>query len=185
MSFLQALTRRLRPAPKPDDSRWVVLDVESSGLDPKRDRLLAIAAIAVYTDGPRARVVPGDSFEVVLRQEVDIADKGNILLHGIGVGAQRQGVPPDTALTAFERFIGNSPLIAFHAAFDQTLILRAFDNVLGYRPADFDYVIEMIARDRVDVDHMITDVVKLDALPEAFEALRKPVTQCKVMLENA
>jgi (R,R)-butanediol dehydrogenase/meso-butanediol dehydrogenase/diacetyl reductase len=57
--------------------------------------------------------------------------------------------------------------------------------VLGYRPADFDYVIDMIARDRVDVDHMITDVVKLDALPEAFEALRKPVTQCKVMLENA
>ena len=56
--------------------------------------------------------------------------------------------------------------------------------VLGYRPADFDYVIDMIAKDRVDVDHMITDVVKLDALPEAFEALRKPVTQCKVMLQN-
>lgn len=56
--------------------------------------------------------------------------------------------------------------------------------VLGYRPADFDYVIEMIAKDRVDVDHMITDVVNLDTLPAAFEALRKPVHQCKVMLEN-
>ncbi|MBP6014869.1 MAG: alcohol dehydrogenase catalytic domain-containing protein [Alphaproteobacteria bacterium] len=56
--------------------------------------------------------------------------------------------------------------------------------VLGYRPADFDYVIEMIAKDRVDVDHMITDVVNLDGLPAAFEALRKPTTQCKVMLEN-
>jgi DNA polymerase-3 subunit epsilon len=136
MSFIQALTRRLRPAPKPDDSRWVVLDVESSGLDPKRDRLLAIAAIAVYTDGPRARVAPGDSFEVVLRQDVHVADKGNILLHGIGVGAQRQGMPPETALASFGDFIGSSPLIAFHAAFDQTLILRAFDAVLGYRPAN-------------------------------------------------
>jgi (R,R)-butanediol dehydrogenase/meso-butanediol dehydrogenase/diacetyl reductase len=54
--------------------------------------------------------------------------------------------------------------------------------VLGYRPADFDYVIEMIAKDRVDVAHMITDRVTLDQLPAAFEALRKPTTQCKVMV---
>jgi (R,R)-butanediol dehydrogenase/meso-butanediol dehydrogenase/diacetyl reductase len=56
--------------------------------------------------------------------------------------------------------------------------------VLGYRPADFDYVIDMIAKDRVDVEHMITDVVDLNGLPAAFEALRKPTHQCKVMLEN-
>jgi (R,R)-butanediol dehydrogenase/meso-butanediol dehydrogenase/diacetyl reductase len=56
--------------------------------------------------------------------------------------------------------------------------------VLGYRPADFDYVIAMIASDRVDVAPMITDIVDLDKLPGAFEALRKPVHQCKVMLEN-
>ena len=56
--------------------------------------------------------------------------------------------------------------------------------VLGYRPADFDYVIAMIASDRVEVGHMLTDVVDLDGLPGAFEALRKPSHQCKVMLEN-
>lgn len=56
--------------------------------------------------------------------------------------------------------------------------------VLGYRPADFDYVIAMIASDRVDVAHMVTDIVTLDDLPAAFEALRKPTHQCKVMLEN-
>ena len=136
MNILQALTRRLRPDPGVDDSRWVVLDVESSGLDPKRDRLLAIAAIAVHLgDGP-PRIALGDSFEVVLRQDVQVADKDNILLHGIGVGAQRQGVPPAAALGAFEQFIGKAPLIAFHAAFDQMLILRAFDAVLGRRPTN-------------------------------------------------
>ncbi len=56
--------------------------------------------------------------------------------------------------------------------------------VLGYRPADFDYVIAMIAADRIDVEAMITDIVDLDGLPSAFEALRKPAHQCKVMLEN-
>lgn len=56
--------------------------------------------------------------------------------------------------------------------------------VLGYRPTDFDYVIATIARDRIDVAPMITDIVGLDALPDAFEALRYPAHQCKVMLEN-
>jgi (R,R)-butanediol dehydrogenase/meso-butanediol dehydrogenase/diacetyl reductase len=56
--------------------------------------------------------------------------------------------------------------------------------VLGYRPADFDYVIAMIASDRVDALQMLTDIVALDGLPGAFEALRHPSHQCKVMLEN-
>jgi (R,R)-butanediol dehydrogenase/meso-butanediol dehydrogenase/diacetyl reductase len=56
--------------------------------------------------------------------------------------------------------------------------------VLGYRPADFDYVIAMIASNRVDVTQMVTDIVDLDRLPGAFEALRHPSYQCKVMLEN-
>jgi (R,R)-butanediol dehydrogenase/meso-butanediol dehydrogenase/diacetyl reductase len=54
--------------------------------------------------------------------------------------------------------------------------------VLGYTAADFDFVIEMIARDRIDVAPMITDRIALDALPQSFEALRKPTTQCKVMV---
>lgn len=56
--------------------------------------------------------------------------------------------------------------------------------VLGYTEKDFDYVIAMIASDRIDVSAMITDVVSLDSLPDAFEALRHPTHQCKVMLEN-
>ena len=36
----------------------------------------------------------GDSFEAVLRQPEAGVDKANILLHGIGVGAQRDGLDP-------------------------------------------------------------------------------------------
>ncbi len=116
--------------------RWAALDVESSGLDPKRDRLIAIAAIALHLEGGRPRINLGDSFEVVLRQPEIAADKPNILLHGIGVGAQRAGVEPAIALEAFERWLGDAPLVAFHAAFDEALIQRAMHKVLGRRLAN-------------------------------------------------
>lgn len=125
---------RWRPgATAADSRRWVVVDVETSGLDAQRDRLLAIAGIALTLDGGRPRIVLGDSFEVVLQRAEAPVDKPNILLHGIGVGAQRRGCDPALALAAFEGWVGGSPLIAFHSAFDQTMIDRAMLAVLGRR----------------------------------------------------
>ena len=105
--------------------RWVVVDVETSGLDAAHDRLLAIAAVALRVDWPRRRlaIAPADSFEVVLRQQ-QASGRDNILLHGIGVQRQTEGVPPAQALEAFRRFVGPAPLLAFHAAFDRMLIGR-------------------------------------------------------------
>lgn len=114
-----------------DERRWVVLDVEASGLDATRDRLLAIAAIGLRFEGRAPQIDLGDSFEVVLRQPEGAVDKANILLHGIGVGAQREGMEARAALEAFERWVGAAPLIAFHAAFDATLIERAMRAKLG------------------------------------------------------
>jgi DNA polymerase-3 subunit epsilon len=118
------------------DDRWIVLDVESSGLDTTRDRLLAIAAIAVRTAGDRPWIDCADSFEALLRQGDDgqAPDKENILVHGLGVGEQRRGAEPSDALQAFERFAGSSPLLGFHVAFDRKLIERDFRAVLGRRP---------------------------------------------------
>ncbi len=112
-------------APPVDETRWVMLDVETSGLDPTRDRLLAIAAIGLRVDwgGKTLNVDIGDSFEVVLQQD-QVSNKDNILLHGIGVQQQRDGMAPALALGAFRSFVGQSPLLAFHAAFDQTMIAR-------------------------------------------------------------
>lgn len=116
-----------------NEQRWVMLDVETSGLDPYQDRLLAIAAIALKVDWEHKRlsVDLGDSFEVVLRQDQVTAAKDNILLHGIGVQSQREGMDPAQALEAFAGYVWQSPLLAFHAAFDQTLILRHMKLHLG------------------------------------------------------
>ena len=122
----QRVFARTAPA---EGSRWVVIDVETSGLDPQRDRLLAVAAIAVRTGAATPVIDLGDSFEVVLRHEGAVAEKPNILLHGIGVGAQRGGVPAGDALAAFHAWLGDAPLLAFHAAFDRAMIERAMHAV--------------------------------------------------------
>jgi DNA polymerase-3 subunit epsilon len=57
--MLTSLKRWWRPPPTLDATRWVVLDVESTGLDVRRDRLLAIAAVAVQVTDGRARIDAG------------------------------------------------------------------------------------------------------------------------------
>jgi len=74
--------------------RCAVLDVEASGPDAKHCWLIAIAAVAMQLNGWQARIALGDSFEIVLRQPEVKPDRAKILLHGIGVGAQRHGVEP-------------------------------------------------------------------------------------------
>ncbi|MBL8326506.1 MAG: 3'-5' exonuclease [Rubrivivax sp.] len=121
--------RRLAGGGMPPGSRWVVLDVETTGLDPRTDRLLAIAAIALRLEGERPVVDLHDSFDAVLRQDGQaagaVADKANILVHGIGVGAMRAGADPAEVLRAFRAWAGPAPRLGFHVAFDQAVIERA------------------------------------------------------------
>jgi len=113
--------------------RWVVVDVETTGLDVEHDHLLSIAAVAlVFEPGatsPRIRL--DDSFEGVLHHESPSADKDNILLHGIGVAAQRAGAAPRDVLAAFEAWRAEAPLLAFHAPFDAAMLGRAMALHLG------------------------------------------------------
>ncbi len=110
------------------EARYVVVDVESSGLNVDKDRLIAIGAIAV----DKGRINLADSMEIVLQQE-KISDKDNILIHGITGEAQREGVPPVEALLTFLEYLGKDPLIAFHVAFDNTMISKTIRKYLGIR----------------------------------------------------
>ena len=139
-----------------EQSRLVVVDVETSGLNITKDRLIAIGAVAVVN----GRVALADSLEIVLQQDV-VSDKDNILIHGIGGEVQREGAPPVEALLTFLEYLGKAPLVAFHVAFDQAMIGRAIKSHLGFRLdhpwADLAYVAPALyarmARSHRSLDH--------------------------------
>jgi DNA polymerase III subunit epsilon len=118
------------PAVDPDVSfdatRWCVVDVETSGLDVRRDSLIAIGAVTIES----RHVVMGNAFYRLLRQE-NVSSVANILVHRITGTAQREGEDPAEALLAFLEWIGHAPLIGFHAPFDATMLRRAVRSVLG------------------------------------------------------
>lgn len=106
-----------------NEHRWVVLDLETSGLDVVHDRLLSIAAVAVHRVGSHWELRADDAFEVVLRQEDPaISSRSNVLLHGIGWQSQREGTPGDEALDAFNVWLEDSPWMGYHAPFDRAIL---------------------------------------------------------------
>lgn len=108
------------------DMRWCVVDVETGGLDAERDPLLAIGAVAIE----HGRIALDASLEVGLTQAQSTA-AANILIHGISGSEQRAGQAPHEALLSWLEFTRGAPLVAFHAAFDQTVLERAVREQLG------------------------------------------------------
>ncbi|MFY1665453.1 PolC-type DNA polymerase III [Pseudomonas sp. Pseu.R1] len=108
--------------------RWVVLDLETSGLNMNRDDVLSIGAV-VIEDGA---IDLGQQFERTLSRP-DHKLSPSVLIHGLGPSAIAAGSEPVEALLDFMAFVGDSPLLAFHAPFDQHMIGRALKESLGYK----------------------------------------------------
>lgn len=108
------------------DMRWCVVDVETGGLDAQRDPLLAIGAVTIA----HQRIALDASLEAGLTQAHSTA-AANILIHGISGSEQRAGQTPHEALLAWLEFVRGTPLVAFHAAFDQAVLQRAVHEQLG------------------------------------------------------
>ena len=112
------------------DQRWVVLDLETSGLNLNRDLVLSIGAV-VIEDGA---IDFSQQFErTLLRAHTKLSP--SVLIHGLGPSAIAAGCDPAEALLDFMDFVGDSPLLAFHAPFDQHMLGRALKDSLGYRLA--------------------------------------------------
>lgn len=111
--------RRAAGAGSPAE-RWVVLDLETSGMDSAADRVLSIGAVAIRG----SEVLVEDSFEALIRQDRPSAHE-NIAIHGISGSAQRSGRPESEVLREFEQWRDDAPIVGWHLGFDIAFLRQA------------------------------------------------------------
>lgn len=143
---------RASKAPPLDDvhfyTRYVIVDVVSSGTNPESDRLLGIAACAVW----KGAIQPDDTFYV------DFST-----LDG-------EGSTVDRELIAFLLFAAKAPLVTYHIPYVGGFLQRAFKERLGvdFQPQwiDLAWLLPSVFDDKGDsvmpMDHWI-DLFGLDA----------------------
>lgn len=126
---------RARPGVASDSAirelRFVIADVETTGLNPYADQLISIGAVELVS----GRIAIANSFEIVFRQS-RASDNANILIHGIDGTTQLSGEEPAAATLSFLDYVRNSPLVGFHADFDRLMIDRAARAAVGIAPAN-------------------------------------------------
>lgn len=97
--------------------RFVVLDLETTGLNLRRDLVLAIGAVVI----DNGAIDFAEQFECTLCRPNHQASVST-LIHGIAPSEVARGVDPAQALLEFMEFVDDSPLLAFHAGFDQRML---------------------------------------------------------------
>jgi DNA polymerase-3 subunit epsilon len=105
------------------DTRFVVLDTETTGLDIKNDRILSIGCIAIFN----GIIDVSDCFEIYLKQDEFKAE--TVEIHGILKEGNLEKASEKQALKHFIKYIGNSVLVAHHAAFDIEVINSALKRM--------------------------------------------------------
>jgi DNA polymerase-3 subunit epsilon len=105
-----------------ENTRFVVLDTETTGFDYDNDRILCIGAITLQNG---VISIP-DSFEIYIHQEH--YDKNSAQIHGILKDWVMDKPSELEALQQFLVFLGDSIIIAHHTIFDVTMINRALER---------------------------------------------------------
>lgn len=108
--------------------RFVVLDLETTGLNLRRDQVLSIGAVVIENGA----IDFAQQFERTLHRPNHQAS-ASTLIHGIAPSEVARGDDPAEALLDFMEFVGDSPLLAFHAEFDRRMLAGALKESLGYR----------------------------------------------------
>ena len=105
-----------------NETRFVVLDTETTGFDYENDRILSIGAITLQN----SQINIQDSFEVYIQQEH--YDRATAKIHGILKDSVLDRPKELEALEQFLAFLGDSIIVAHHTIFDVTMINKALER---------------------------------------------------------
>jgi DNA polymerase-3 subunit epsilon len=112
--------------PPPADE-WVALDCETTGLDRRRDEIVAIAAVRIRGN----RVMCSERLELLVRPERRSVATGSVRVHQLRERDLAQGLAAEAAVQSLLHFIGSRPLVGYYLEFDVAMIDRVLFPMLG------------------------------------------------------
>ena len=113
------------PGP-PDEA--VAIDCETTGLDRKKDDVIAIAAVRISN----ARILTSERFEAKLRSATPMSPAA-IKIHRLRHSDVAIGRPDGEVIPELLRFIGGRPLVGYYLEFDVAMIDRHVRRLLGFQ----------------------------------------------------
>lgn len=112
-----------KPSKKIEDTRFVIFDTETTGLDIVKDRILSIGAIGIFNN----TIDVADSFEVYITQTEFNSE--TVEIHGLLKEGKLIKSNENEAIQQFISFLGNAVLVAHHAAFDIEMLNAALKRM--------------------------------------------------------
>lgn len=109
----------------------VSLDLETTGLDPRTDEILSIAAVPV-----RAGMVHLSERFTCLVQPGRAFDIDSIRHHRLRPADVAAGLAPAEAVAALLQWLGNRPLLGYHIGFDCAMLNRHVPTIAGFALAN-------------------------------------------------
>lgn len=109
-------TFKQKASKKIEDTRFVIFDTETTGLNIEKDRILSIGAIGLLSN----TIDVADSFEIYLTQTEFNAE--TVEIHGLLKEGNLTKASEKEAIEKFINYLGNAVLVAHHAAFDIEMI---------------------------------------------------------------
>lgn len=106
-----------------ENTRFVVIDTETTGLKITTDKMLSIGAIGITN----TTINVADSIEIYLIQEEYTTE--TVEIHGILKSGNIKKVTEQEAIETFTNFIKNAVLIGHHIAFDVEMINTALKRM--------------------------------------------------------
>ena len=104
----------------------VVLDTETTGLDPKKDELLSIGAVIIQDD----KILMHDSYECFVKPSNSISQE-SIKIHHIRECDLAHAVEPEEAIRGLLDFIHNRPIVGYYIDFDHKILSRYTKQFIG------------------------------------------------------
>jgi len=111
---------------KPPADEWVSVDCETTGLNPRKDDIIAIGAVRIVGN----RVMTSEALQLLVKPSRAISADA-VKVHGLRERDVAQGLDIDDAMRQLLAFIGPRPLVGYYLEFDVALINRAIFPMLG------------------------------------------------------